>query len=46
MVQSFLNYLLPKDVYKRTRILYFMAEIAFFIVAILLIFSLVKLGFI
>ncbi|ELK48059.1 UNVERIFIED_CONTAM: hypothetical protein N8J90_05810 [Halobacillus marinus] len=36
MVQSFLNYFLPKDEYKRSQIVYFMAEAAFLTVLLLL----------
>lgn len=42
MVQSFLNYFLPDDEYKRTRILYFMAEAAFLVTGILMFSSFVN----
>lgn len=38
MVHSFLNYFLPEDEYKRIRIVYFMAEAAFLLIGILLLF--------
>ncbi|MEW9677913.1 hypothetical protein ABRT01_17450 [Lentibacillus sp. L22] len=42
MIHSFLNAFLPEDEYKRTRILYFMAETTFLTVVILLLFGLIK----
>lgn len=42
MIRSFLNIFLPKDEYKRIRILYFMAETTFITVVLLLLFGLLK----
>ncbi|MFD1851482.1 hypothetical protein [Oceanobacillus bengalensis] len=39
MIRSFLNFLLPDDEYKRTRIIYFLAEAAVLLTVILFIFS-------
>lgn len=45
MIRSFLNIFLPEDEYKRTRILYFMAETTFLTVIVLLLFGLMKYVF-
>lgn len=42
MIRSFLKVFLPEDEYKRTRILYFMAETTFLTVGILLLLGLLK----
>ncbi|MEI3599119.1 MULTISPECIES: hypothetical protein [unclassified Oceanobacillus] len=42
MIRSFLNAFLPEDEYKRTRILYFMAETTFLTIVILLVLGLLK----